>query len=978
MRPLLPRLPSAVPLLLLPLLLPRRATSHGFLSSPRARNLVAYDDRTYSYPPDPTSPLPEDCPQCLNRGGSLARCGVLRPSSGRRRTERRTERRNEQVEEDEPMVQGRWTDGDYGGGGGGSGGGWNPGGERNYDFPTNSLGAPLPPNPQAAYYRGQIIDVEVTLTAHHGGHFEFKACPSNVAAARSAGSAGYTASEAPTERREAPTQACFDAHPLTFVRDELYGAPLDPDFPARAYVAPPTVPNKLHSTRSQFGNAMVFRYKLRLPSNLTGGDEGGNEGSSSDSTGSSENSILLQWHYVASNAACAHEGYATYPWPERWGRPVGAGAAGLPICDLSEDGDGIPEQFWNCAEATIAEGTAPPSIAPPATPPDATSAEAPEGGGAELGEEGRPQGHLQGGLQQSEDPGAVPFSATPASIERSHAKTIIGYYASWQWYDRQKLAEPKNLDFAKVTRVNFAFFQTNVRGDIWGTDSWADPNVLFGPYDWNPPEGSRERCSWDSPTARNCNTHYHEEGLIHLAHAAGAEVYPSLGGWSLSDPFPAMAADEDARSNFAEECARLVEEYDFDGVDLDWEYPGYEGERAPPPLPANTLTCPTPPTFNSCGRAKIIRADHSGTPDDTENYTLLLRDVRRKLDELSERTGRTYGLTSALPCGTSNIANIDIPAVVQYLTEFNLMTYDFFGSWSPTAGANAPLYDQEWGDDDVRGFSVDGCVRNWIEGGAPPEAINLGLPFYGRSFAGARGLNEPHGGNDKTTWFWDDGSPQYFNIVEKLPSLVSVRHEPTKTQYAYKNSTLGGLVSYDDAQAICDKTQYCLNNDLNGFIIWELSGDVMADLSTPLLDAVNAKLTEPSLDCESLAYNASASEVSDLLDQQHPLANTVLNQPSPPPSSPPPTDALFCPTDFTGPMQYGGCAGYYHCVYGSPTYPVIPCPVGTMFDEKSMLCLQTESVACSETIQWDPQQLVQMKQRLVLLKQPLLQDPALS
>jgi hypothetical protein len=157
------------------------------------------------------------------------------------------------------------------------------------------------------------------------------------------------------------------------------------------------------------------------------------------------------------------------------------------------------------------------------------------------------------------------------------------------------------------------------------------------------------------------------------------------------------------------------------------------------------------------------------------------------------------------------------------------------------------------------------------------------------------------------------------------------------------------LVSYDDAQAICDKTQYCLNNDLNGFIIWELSGDVMADLSTPLLDTVNAKLTEPSLDCESLAYNASASEVSDLLDQQHPLANTVLNQPSPPPSSPPPTDALFCPTDFTGPMQYGGCTGYYYCVYGSPTYPVIPCPVGTMFDENSMLCLQTESVACSET-----------------------------
>lgn len=33
-------------------------------------------------------------------------------------------------------------------------------------------------------------------------------------------------------------------------------------------------------------------------------------------------------------------------------------------------------------------------------------------------------------------------------------------------------------------RRNFAFFQTNERGDLWGTDSWADPNLLFGPYDW--------------------------------------------------------------------------------------------------------------------------------------------------------------------------------------------------------------------------------------------------------------------------------------------------------------------------------------------------------------------------------------------------------------------------------------------------------------------------------------------------------------
>ena len=38
-------------------------------------------------------------------------------------------------------------------------------------------------------------------------------------------------------------------------------------------------------------------------------------------------------------------------------------------------------------------------------------------------------------------------------------KTIIGYYASWQQYDRNGLAKPENMDFTKVDRVNFAFFR---------------------------------------------------------------------------------------------------------------------------------------------------------------------------------------------------------------------------------------------------------------------------------------------------------------------------------------------------------------------------------------------------------------------------------------------------------------------------------------------------------------------------------------
>jgi hypothetical protein len=78
------------------------------------------------------------------------------------------------------------------------------------------------------------------------------------------------------------------------------------------------------------------------------------------------------------------------------------------------------------------------------------------------------------------------------------------------------------------------------------------------------PGAGHEYCSWDGPNEPPvCNSHHYEEGLIYLAHQAGAEVYPSIGGWSLSDPFPVMAANEDYRANFVRQCVALIKNYNF-------------------------------------------------------------------------------------------------------------------------------------------------------------------------------------------------------------------------------------------------------------------------------------------------------------------------------------------------------------------------------------------------------------------------------
>lgn len=228
-------------LLLAAALLPSAVDGHGHMTSPRSRNYVAYQDGVY-WPLEETNPYKETEPQSANIGGTEGQCGVI---SG-----------------------------------------------RNYDFPLNALGGPLSPRPQACYKPGQVIDLMVTLTAHHKGHFEFHGCPI---------SPGGVA-----------TQECFDAHPLRFDGEVLSTyesrspANFDVNYPVRAYV--PDGDSDLH-------------YKYRLPSNLIG------------------DLVLIQWHYVTANT-CSHVGYDTYDWPIGWYRPQHGTQCG----PLPPDGRGAPEQ----------------------------------------------------------------------------------------------------------------------------------------------------------------------------------------------------------------------------------------------------------------------------------------------------------------------------------------------------------------------------------------------------------------------------------------------------------------------------------------------------------------------------------------------------------------------------------------------------------------------------------------------------------
>ena len=147
------------------------------------------------------------------------------------------------------------------------------------------------------------------ISAHHQGHFLYKACP--------------------IKPGDAPTQECFDSNPLTFVEDNLYGAVPDPNYPARAYLPPSSFAGS--KTDSSDGiTGIKYSHKYRLPEGLSGAN------------------VLIQWHWITANTGCSHEGYSEYPWPSGFGNQYSK----HPCPPLSTDGVGN-EQFWNCAEGML-------------------------------------------------------------------------------------------------------------------------------------------------------------------------------------------------------------------------------------------------------------------------------------------------------------------------------------------------------------------------------------------------------------------------------------------------------------------------------------------------------------------------------------------------------------------------------------------------------------------------------------------------
>lgn len=233
------------------------------------------------------------------------------------------------------------------------------------------------------------------------------------------------------------------------------------------------------------------------------------------------------------------------------------------------------------------------------------------------------------------------------------------------------------------------------------------------------------------------------------------KVLLSVGGWGAGN-FSEMAASADYRRKFAKECLDIVKEFNLDGIDIDWEYP--------------------------TSRAAGI----SASPDDTDNFTLLMKQLRE-----------TLGADRLLTIATvASGEYIDFRAVVPYLDFVNTMTYDI---------DNAPLHHSAlYNSENTPALSCDGAIKAHIAAGVPAGKLVMGVPFYGRGGKEMRGRS-----------FRDikagDGYTLIFDNVAKAPFMVNADGVP--------------VLGYDDARSLNIKCDYILEHDLHGVMYWDYSGD---------------------------------------------------------------------------------------------------------------------------------------------------------
>jgi chitinase len=383
---------------------------------------------------------------------------------------------------------------------------------------------------------------------------------------------------------------------------------------------------------------------------------------------------------------------------------------------------------------------------------------------------------------------AVAFSPDASSDYK-----VIGYFTNW--VETRKGCEflAKDVDPSAFTHINFAFAEVDP-----GPKGKADPHFGLAPFG----EAAKSR----DPGAKGL---YAELNAL-KAKNPSLKTLLSVGGWAHTDPpmawlFTTMAETEKSRGEFISRSLAYVRDNGFDGIDIDWEFPG--------------------------------DATRGGRPIDTKNFTLLMKEFREAIaKEAASSKKPSLLLTVATPAG-DNMKLFELGEVQKYVDWINLMTYDFAGDWDKATGMNAP--------NGKTGPGVPTSVANYLAAGVPPNKLVLGMPTYGHTFAGVENEKPPapfKSKGPKMRCTGEPGSIAYFEVQELLKAGSFKRYwdDETLTPYAYDPKTKV-WVTYDDQESYAKKLDLLQEKKLAGAMFWAIDLDDYKG-GYPLISTVKNRL----------------------------------------------------------------------------------------------------------------------------------------
>jgi chitinase len=271
------------------------------------------------------------------------------------------------------------------------------------------------------------------------------------------------------------------------------------------------------------------------------------------------------------------------------------------------------------------------------------------------------------------------------------------------------------------------------------------------------------------------------------------KIILSLGGWGGCETCSNVFSRADGRKEFARSVLKLNQDFKADGIDLDWEYPTIEGYPG-----------------------------HLYQRGDRQNFTALVQELRTTLGSKYEISFAAGGFQKYLE------QSVEWLKVMPLVDRVNLMTYDLINGYSTETGHHTALYSRA-----EQKESTDNCVQYLIKLGIPRDKLVIGAAFYGRSWENVEADNNGLYKAGKFKSFVD-----YRRLAKEASAEKGFSYywdDQAKAPYLY-SPTEKVFVTYDDERSITLKTQYVIDQKLDGIMFWELTCDSNRD---GLLDVID-------------------------------------------------------------------------------------------------------------------------------------------